>query len=320
MQSFDIPKYLCSLISDAIKHRSFDELSWIDYKTKWSDLSTQNTTQHYEFLRDMCALANSGQNAYLVFGVDQQAFAISGSPWKECRLADTADIINRVRPRVDPPFDFDIADFGFEDKTLSYVYIPAAHNRPHIIKKYIHKDKKGTEYQFTNALITRTGSQNISPYEYPDRQKLALMFLDRPLSFAQLLIKQWNTKIHLNEGGAIWIPIQICNIGNTPTSILQARISARFSDTDKPWDQLEDRDIDTYIGKNRTEHGTIPLHIPAATSIPIYLQVNIANENLHSMIPYWHANKSKKLIVHVRVWDMLEMQYIASIECGYPYD
>jgi hypothetical protein len=315
----NVSDMLRSLISDGIRFKTFDELTWIDFKSKWPDLSTPNTIQHNEFIRDICALANTGYDAFLVFGVDQKGFSIPGSQWKECKLPDTADIVNRVRPRVDPPFEMDVADFGYEDKVLSYVCIPTTHNRPHLIKIYKHINSKGHESQAKNALVWREGSTTVSPPEYPDRQKLSAMFADRPYSFSQLKISDWESKLSFQDGGTIWIPVQICNIGSSPTSVLRIRISAQFSKEAAPWRQLEDRDICTYLDKTKSTQVSLPLHIPIGNSIAICMLVNIDRDNLHSITPYWVKDKSNKLIVQVRVWDMLGMEYRHKLTFDCPF-
>jgi hypothetical protein len=249
--------------------------------------------------------------------VDQAAATVVSAPWKSCNLRDTMEVVNKVRPRVDPPFEFDVRDTTFQGKTISYVHVPATHNRPHLVVKW----RPGvTGEERKNVLFWREGSGIVPPSEYPDRQKLTMMFLDRPVAFSQIAIRPWiaGHRLQLTEGGLVGIPVQFCNVGNAPTSVLRVTVTGCFSDQTTSWPQFDKRDVTGFIYRG-TSQSTFPLRITRGECQPVHLQVNISNEHLHAMTPHWCANRSKRFLVHVQAWDILGMEYTGDLAFDCPF-
>lgn len=233
MSGFDPVKFATDQLNEAVRLGKLQEISFVDAKLQWGDLTTEPALN--EFVRDLCALANSGQNAVLIFGYPPAGGPVQDAPYAQSKVPDNAMIVQKVQARIYPPLMFDVVDFSYAGRTLSLAHIPPTHNRPHCALKW--KSSSGTVYD--NAIFWREGSTtcgpNNGPPRLPSRAQLDAMCSDRSMPLGRLSTRRWaefaaseHELFHpfTGEGTySIALPIQIQNSGPTSNSAIEMWMS-----------------------------------------------------------------------------------------------
>ncbi len=222
---------LIPILEEANAAQELVERSWLDVKLIWP----QSDEEVHEFLADVCAMANVGQEAYLLFGVKQRPFKCSSAPLRSSKWTDEAQVQQVVSSSLVPSVEVHVNDLSFAGETLSYVCITPSHDRPHVVREWrplVMECGKAKRGKFENALLWREGAKNVSPRErrYPERALLEAMFYDRPGTSARVSVQVWERKrIEVKDMRRgmflLKVPLLVCNHGVWNTAIHRIDVS-----------------------------------------------------------------------------------------------
>ncbi len=334
--------FLTALITESLALARFDELSWIEYKKQWHTLGQgqRDSKEHNEFLKDVTALANTGHEAFLVFGIDEKATppSLSAAAFTTCGLADSAAIQQKLWTRTDPPLSVEVKNLAVHGTTISYIHIRPTHNRPHLVRNWKHFDKwtGAVKQVYDNALFFRDGAKVLGPQEtppiYPDRQRLAIMFQDRPGRYAEIRIRPWLDDLRIESGRSpqqpnhsmprthVVVPAAFANVGAAATTIesMTVALSACLPGAGQPL--LVDLPPFTveYFYNKAGGKDQMPLHVPAreiqAVRLSLYLDPR-EGPQIHDL----QANHPQaRVTACIRTTDMLSLEGLERIEFSIP--
>lgn len=118
------------MYSDMLRNDEQVELSKVELKREWWDLSTKAGIN--EFLKDITAMANTpGDTGYIILGVDK-----TGQFYDSPIPVDSAKIRGIVCKHIQEPIDYEIYTVIVLENTISIIEITPSLNKPHVIKEY----------------------------------------------------------------------------------------------------------------------------------------------------------------------------------------
>jgi hypothetical protein len=113
------------------------EGSNLDFKQSWWKLSDNQGVE--EFIKDICSMANTAGDCYIIVGVNEQTgeFLDSPLPMDESKLQDK--LKNSVYPVIKVEFQEELIEDSGQTKKISIVRIPHSINRPYVLKSVNYK-------------------------------------------------------------------------------------------------------------------------------------------------------------------------------------
>jgi hypothetical protein len=193
----------------------------LDFKSKWYNLTSEEDKQ--EFIADTSAIANTfGLDGYIIIGYDEKTKTFTPSPFSECGLRDSSDIMNLVSKSVDPIYTLHVYTVEYEGNQLSVLHMPPSIAKPHMIRCF---KKGGREEQHRLFVRKGTGKQIANRYD------IELMYYDRKNIVPEYeLIGSFHAKsVLINKVKQdsfgfeyhIKLPLILENVGRRPASIVK---------------------------------------------------------------------------------------------------
>jgi hypothetical protein len=244
MTTFNASEFIRDYLNEARPVGRANELSWLELKREWYDMKTEDGK--LEFLKDAAALANTGQDALLIVGVEDTSFAFYDQRIADSGYGDPSHFQSLIAARISPAFSLEVGELEFDDGSakhaLSFVHVPPTRNRPHLLTEWTQRARPAgsggppsTARAFENALFFRRGARTFGPTcdAAPTRTELDAMYFDRPARFAQIGIRSWLGK---NAAASreqphirIKVPLVLENLGAIDTSVREIRIQGRLT-------------------------------------------------------------------------------------------
>ncbi|MCT4612202.1 MAG: putative DNA binding domain-containing protein [Clostridia bacterium] len=173
----------------------------LDFK---ETLELKMETQKKEFVKDICAIANSkGGRGYIVFGIKDKTKEVVGIDKKPY---DEEKIQQMICNRCDPPVPVRVEGIEYEGKNLVVVTIFRTNQQPHQMRRngsfYVRRGST-TDVARREEIANMFQEQGLASYETVIMNKAYLESLDRELMFNKLNIfdKEYNkTNMMLLEG------------------------------------------------------------------------------------------------------------------------
>lgn len=142
----------------------------VDLKQSWYNFSVEHSK--YEFLKDVCALANSSfGDGYLIIGVNENGDLFDAKFKTQSNLGDEKYLQEIIEKHIESHLKINLIEYipTNTDKTVSIIHIPANNNKPFLIKNFLSKKhiyeriifiRRGT----TNRIATKNELDNIYRY------------------------------------------------------------------------------------------------------------------------------------------------------------
>lgn len=275
MPAFDAKTFVRNHLDGARPLGKANELSWLDFKLQWPPMKDEEG--RLEFLKDAVALANTGQDALMVVGVDDKGWTFKDQRIADSGYTDGSQFASLVASRVTPAFSVEVDGMEYVDggnkRLLSLVHITPTRNRPHLIGEWTMKGRPAgaggagaPPRTFKNALFFRRGARTFGPTcdEAPTRAELDAMYLDRPGTFTNLRVQRWHER-HLEyakrsdpvvgrEREMLSVPIIITNCSAIATGFASIRMKGRIY----------------YVGAAQGVAGSVLLPQPTRSAFAVY--------------------------------------------------
>ncbi len=148
-------------MSDIELHKLLNRLIEVPFESQWVEFKVNNYS-HFEIGKRISALSNGAslhdqRNGYLVFGIKDLTHEVVGTKFNlEKEAVGGEEIEHWLIKMINPKIDFRIYQFGFANKNIVLIEIPAAKNQP---------------TRFRNISYVRIGSYTKRLVEYPEKER-----------------------------------------------------------------------------------------------------------------------------------------------------
>lgn len=152
----------------------------VEFKREWPNLIKKEKA-YYEFLKDVCALANTVSDKFgvIIFGYDDKNREFRKVSFSDTQLRDSSDLHDLIVRNITEPFEVKLENIVYNDNILNVLIINKSFAKPHVIKKYIrYKNNKNGEPKEThldNFIPIRKESKIVTANKYD----LDAMYYDR---------------------------------------------------------------------------------------------------------------------------------------------
>lgn len=334
---FDPKSFIQDYLDEARPLGKANELSWLDFKLEWHQMKTDEGK--LEFLKDIAALANTGQDALLVLGVEDKSFAFKDQRIGASNYLDASSFQSLVASRISPSFSLEVGELEYDDgkakHALSFLHVSPTRNRPHLVTdwEFTPRVKPGQpppqKRQFRNALFFRRGTETFGPQrdrgETPTRTELDAMYFDRPVAFSRIGVQYWTRrKAQVLEDKGAWrvrLPLVITNLGRIDTSIIEAAVGGKLLISESaphghPAVVMEIPDAKCTVALFDQGGQDHPIRLVAGDVVRCAVEVQLWAPTWHGGLLLHHGQR--RIEARIRVFDIFGTEAMVSlpaIEC-----